>query len=320
MNHTQRLTTSRRGFLVSTGAIATAAWLAGPRQLFAKEEGVVQSMRKGAVDAKITVEKLRGNIHVLIGSGGNIAVLPGKDGTLLVDAGLAGSKPQIMKALDDISGDPIKHLINTHWHFDHTDGNEWLHGAGATIIAHEKLKERLSKPTRVDAWDFTFEPSPAGALPTEIVTTKRGLKINGAKISIEHLPPPSHTDTDLIVHFHDADVFHTGDTYWNGHYPFIDYSTGGSIDGMITACEKNLTKIGKDTIVIPGHGPIGNHASLTEFHKMLKEVCERVAGMKKAGKTLEEVIAAKPSEKYDAEWGTFVINPATFAALVFAGV
>jgi glyoxylase-like metal-dependent hydrolase (beta-lactamase superfamily II) len=321
MNHTQPIAVSRRGFLVSSGLAGAGAVLGWPRTLLAEaKEGVVQMMRRTAADAKVTGEKLRDNLHVLIGSGGNIGVLSGPDGKLLVDAGMTGSRPQIVKALASISGEPIKHLINTHWHFDHTDGNEWLHEAGATIMAHENLKKRLSTPTRVEAWDFTFEPSPAGALPTEIVKTDRKLKVNGVSLAVEHYPPPCHTDTDVVVHFETADVLHTGDTFWNGHYPFIDYSTGGTIDGMINACKKNLARLTDKSIVIPGHGPVADKAALTKFTEILTDVREKVAAMKKAGKSLEEVTAAKPSAKYDEEWGTFVINPATFAALVYAGV
>ena len=141
--------TSRRQFLATAGAFAAAAAWAGPRRLFALEEkagegGVVQMMRGGAADAKITVETLRGNISVLLGSGGNIAVLTGPDGKLLVDAGLAGSKPRIADALAKLGGEPVKHVVNTHWHFDHTDGNAWLHDAGATVVAHENVAKRMS--------------------------------------------------------------------------------------------------------------------------------------------------------------------------------
>ena len=164
---------SRRTFLASGGAAAIAALL-GPRHLFAREAsagsgaplaGLVARARKGAETAKITVEKLRGNISVLIGSGGNIAVLHGRDGKLLVDAGLTGSRSQITEALASISTDPVRHVVNTHWHFDHTDGNEWLHEAGATIIAHENVRKRMSETSRVDPWDFTPRRHPLRRSP-----------------------------------------------------------------------------------------------------------------------------------------------------------
>ncbi len=309
---------SRRRFFAAAGAVAGSAWLA-PRFAFAKEDGVVESFRKSGATAKISVEKLRGNLHVLIGSGGNIAVLGGADGKLLVDAGLAGSQPQIAEALGNIGKEPIKHVINTHWHFDHTDGNEWLHAAGATIVAHANTKKRMSQPTRVEAWKFTFPPAPAAALPTVVVNDRQTLELNGTKIEVEYYGP-CHTDTDLRVRFTDADVLHVGDTWWNGHYPFIDYSTGGSINEMIRATEDNLKAAGDKTIIIPGHGPVGDRSHLAEYRDMLVTIRDAIAKLKKAGKSLDEVVAAKPSEKFDEKWGDFVIDPKTFAALVYQGV
>src|SRR5262249_25746642 len=155
---------SRRQFLKSAGLVAGVAWVR-PQLLFGQNPGagLVQSLREAAATAKITVQPLRRNISVLIGSGGNIAVLPGRDGKVLIDAGIPGSRARISEALSGISSDPVKHLVNTHWHFDHTDGNEWLHSAGATILAHENTRKHLSATTRVEDWDFTFPPAPARA-------------------------------------------------------------------------------------------------------------------------------------------------------------
>ena len=157
---------SRRRFLVSTSMVTTVA-LVAPRHVFAQDQGLVQTARKTAASDKVTVQKLRGNISVLMGAGGNIAVLPGRDGKLLIDAGFAGARPQITSALASISSDPIKHLINTHWHFDHTDGNDWVHSVGAVILAHTNTRKHLSTTTRVEGWDFTFPPSPPGAMGEE---------------------------------------------------------------------------------------------------------------------------------------------------------
>jgi glyoxylase-like metal-dependent hydrolase (beta-lactamase superfamily II) len=151
---------SRRRFLLSTSMAATVGVLA-PRDLFAQEDGLVQTARRTAAAATITVQKLRGNVSVLMGAGGNIAVLLGRDGKLLIDAGFAGARPKIADALASISSDPIKHLINTHWHFDHTDGNEWVHSVGAVILAHANTRKHLSTTTRVEGWNFTFPPAPA---------------------------------------------------------------------------------------------------------------------------------------------------------------
>ena len=309
---------SRRHFMRLSVVAATGVWLM-PRRLFAAAESPVITIRNAAASAKITVTKLRGNVSVLEGSGGNIAVLTGRDGKLLVDAGIPGTRARITDALDTLSGDPVKHLINTHWHFDHTDGNEWLHSIGAEITAHENTRKHLSVTTRVEDWNFTFPPAPAAALPIKLFNSEQTLHLNGATLALKYYPP-AHTDSDISVHFTDADIIHVADTLWNGHFPFIDYSTGGSIDGMIRAAEENVARATDETIVIPGHGPIGNKSHLIEFRDMLVAIREKIAVLKKHGKSRDEVVAAKPTADYDAKWGGFVINGDFFAKLVYAGV
>ena len=163
---------TRRKFLVSTGLLSAAACLA-PRSLFAESENIVLTARKRAETAEITVQALRGNVTALIGSGGNIAVLTGSDGKLIIDSGYATSRAKISDALAKLSSDPIKHLVNTHWHFDHCDGNEWMHEGGAHILAHENTKKHLATSTRVEGWNFTFPPSPAGAIPGDVFADER---------------------------------------------------------------------------------------------------------------------------------------------------
>jgi len=282
-------------------------------------ESPVVIIRNAAATATIKVTKLRGNVSVLEGSGGNISVLAGRDGKVLVDAGITASRPQITEALASLSDDPVKHLINSHWHFDHTDGNEWLHSVGAEITAHENTQKRLSVTTRVEDWNFTFPPAPAGALPTKLFNSELTLHLNGATLALKYYPH-AHTDSDVSVHFTDADIIHVADTLWNGHFPFIDYSTGGSIDGMIRAAEANVARVTDKTIVVPGHGPIGNKSQLIEFRDMLVSARDKVSILKKEGKSLEEVVAAKPTADYDAKWGGFVVDGNFFARLVYAGV
>ena len=284
-----------------------------------ESESPVIIIRKAAATAKINVTKLRGNVSVLQGSGGNITVLTGPDGKLLVDAGITASRPQITEALDTLSPDPVKHLINSHWHFDHTDGNEWLHSIGAEITAHENTRKHLSITTQVEDWNFTFPPAPAEALPTKLFNSEQTLHVNGATLSLEYYSP-AHTDSDISVHFTDDDIIHVADTLWNGHFPFIDYSTGGSIDGMIRAAEANVAKVTDKTIVISGHGSIGNKSQLIEFRDMLVSVRDEVSRLKKQGKSLDEVVAAKPTADYDAKWGGFVVDGNFFTRLVYAGV
>ena len=309
---------SRRQFLISSGVAVAAAYLVPPR-LFA-QEGLVPIALKASATAKITVQALRRNISVLLGPGGNIAVLTGADGKLLVDAEIVTAQSNVATALASVNADPIKQLINTHWHFDHTGGNEWLHQAGASILAHENTRKRLSVDTRVEGWVYTFPAAPAGAIPTTVFQDEHTVHANGSTLALKYYGP-AHTDSDISVHFTEADVLHVGDTFWNRNYPFIDYSTGGSIDGQIRAAEANLAKVSATTLVIPGHGAITTgKADLTLFRDVLTEAREKVAKLKKQGRTLDEVIAAKPTAAYDAEWGQGFQTPKTFLGWVYQGV
>jgi glyoxylase-like metal-dependent hydrolase (beta-lactamase superfamily II) len=314
--------TFTRRRLLYTAASSTAVAYLSPRSLLAQEPQqpeMVLKAREGMTNAKITTQKLRGNISMLAGSGGNIAVLAGPQGKLLVDSGISTSQPHIQEALASISADPIQHLINTHWHYDHTDGNLWMHAAGATIIAHEKTRQRLSTPQTIPLFNATFPAQPAGALPALSFSNEHVIHINDTTLLLAHYDP-AHTDTDISVLFTDADVLHTGDTWFNGVYPFIDYATGGHIDGMIRATKKNLATGTTSTIVIPGHGPVGNKQQLTETLDMLTAIRDKVAGLKKQGKSVDEVVAVKPTAAFDDKWGKGFTTPEMFTRFVYQGV
>ena len=187
---------SRRHFCLCcmTGAAftTTGGWLT-PRQAFAEARGIVTLIKDSAASSPVTAHNLRGNVSVLEGSGGNIAVLTGPDGKVLVDAGIGVSRPQLTKTLSSLGPEPVTHLINTHWHFDHTDGNEWLHSVGAKIIAHENTRKHLSEIQRVEDWDYNFLPLPSGAIPSEVLNANRKLKLSGASIELKPYKP-AHTD------------------------------------------------------------------------------------------------------------------------------
>lgn len=309
----------RRQFFTAGGMTVAAACLAR-NLLIAQTYGLVESAFKEAATAKVTVQNLHRNVSVLLGAGGNIAVLTGSDGNLLVDAEIITARPHVSAALTSINADPVKHLINTHWHFDHTGGNEWFHEAGASILAHENTRKHLSKATRVEGnWQHTFPPAPAGAIPSTVFKDEYTLHVNNTTLMLKHYLP-AHTDSDVSVHFAEADVLHTGDTFWNRDYPFIDYATGGSIDGHIRAAEANIARATDKTVVIPGHGAVGGKADLILFREVLVEIRDKVASLKRQGKPLPEVIAAKPGARYDAEWGNLFQNPSDFIALVYQGV
>jgi Zn-dependent hydrolases, including glyoxylases len=304
---------------IALGALVTAVfgWTEG--EVLAQADSPVTKINAEAAKANISVQHLRGNVSVLMGSGGNITVLTGNDGTLLVDAGIALSEPRLGETINRVRTGPIKYLINTHWHWDHTDGNEQVHKAGAVIVAHENTLKHLSTTIRVDDWNYTFQPIARGGLPTEIVNDERKLGFDGNTVTIKYYSP-AHTDGDLNVYLSEADILATGDTFWNGVYPFIDAPAGGSIDGMIRAANANIASAGDNTLIVSGHGPIGNRAQLIEYRDMLVNIREAVAKLKRDGKSLDEAIAAKPTARYDAKWGGGVIDPAFFVRLVYRGV
>ena len=276
---------SRRQFLAAGGLTVASACFA-PSYLMAQTDGLVGGAFKEAATAKVTVQNLRRNISVLLGAGGNIAVLSGPDGKLLVDAAIITARPHVSEALASINADPIKQLINTHWHFDHTGGNEWVHAAGASILAQENTRKHLSQATRVEGnWQYTFPAAPAGAIPSTVFKDHHTLGFNNTTLSLNYYSP-AHTDSDISVYFQEADILHTGDTFWNRDYPFIDYASGGSIDGHISAAEANIARVTDETIVIPGHGAVGGRADLILFRDVLVEIRDKVAVLKIQGKTL----------------------------------
>ena len=272
-----------------------------------------------AKEARVTVTPVRGNINVLMGSGGNIVVLDTPHGLLMVDGGIELSKASVLHAIRAVSKENPSYPINTHYHFDHTDGNAWLHRLGATIVAHDNTLKRLSAIARVDDWDWSFPPTPEDGLPTILVSTDKVIPFHGTTVEIQSYGP-SHTDTDLWVYFVQQDILATGDTWWNGYYPFIDNENGGSIDGMIRAANANIAKVSAHTILVPGHGPIGSRADLIRYRDMLVTVRKNVAALKAQGLNREQVIAAKPSAAFDGVWGGFVINGDFFTKIVYDGL
>lgn len=310
-------TLNRRSFL-GMGFAASAAMLA-PRWIQAQATDRLAQMRAGGASTPIKITKLYNNLYLLQGAGGNMAVQTGPDGKILLDSSFSTVVPKIREALDSLSKDPADTLINTHWHADHTDGNEGMHAAGFTIVAHQNTRERLSKPQMVEMVGFEFPAAPAGGRP--VVTFDQSLHMyrNGDSIDLVHFDP-AHTDTDIYIHFHKADVLHIADTWFNGIYPFIDYSTGGNIGGMIKANEKALAIASDQTKIIPGHGPLGTKAQLQQFHDMLAKVRDNVAALKKAGASQQEVIAKKPTAEFDAVYGKGMVSPDTFTGFVYRTV
>lgn len=320
VHHEQLL--SRRAFIFAAGScVAAGALVSRARGHPALsrdtgQEGAVQQFRRAAVTGNIEIHPVRGEVRMLTGSGGNITVLAGREVALLVDSGIVGAK--VAAAVATLTRAPITHVVNTHWHFDHTDANAWMHERGARIVAHRNTRRRLAVDTRVDDWHFTFPASPEGALPGTMVERSHLETIGDASVRM-HALPPSHTDTDLLVHLERSDVLCTGDTWWNGLYPFIDYSTGGSIDGTIRAAEASLAQCTVRTRLVPGHGPVGGPADLRRYRDALSSIRDRVAALKRRGHSLDEVVAARPTAPFDEAFGQGPIAPAFFTRLVYRG-
>jgi glyoxylase-like metal-dependent hydrolase (beta-lactamase superfamily II) len=264
----------------------------------------------------IQTQKLAENLTLLSGPGGNVVVLNGPDGKFVVDTFLAPAWPNLKQSLAGISGAPLKIVIDTHWHFDHTDNNAPLHAAGATILAHENTKKRMSESHDLPVMGLHFEPSPADALPQQTFTSSHTLQGNGETLLLQHLSP-AHTDTDIYVRFQKANVIHMGDTFFNGFYPFIDSGTGGNITGMIAAADTILPLADNDTKLVPGHGPLGNKADLAKFRDMLVVARDRVQKLKSAGKSAQEAAASKPLADLDVAWGHGMLNSDAFVQVVY---
>src|SRR5258708_11804503 len=215
MQFSQEKSLSRRSFCLccvgGAAYMATDGWLTA-REAFARARGLVSLFKDSAAVWAIATYKLVKNMSELKGSGGNIAVLTGPDGKVLIDGGIGVSRPQITKALADLGADPITHLVSTHWHFDHTSGNEWLHAAGAKIIAQENTRKYLSEVQRVEDWDYNFLPLPPAGIPSQVFASDHTLKLTSSTIGLKRYTP-AHTDSDISVTFGEADILHAGDTY-----------------------------------------------------------------------------------------------------------
>lgn len=246
---------------------------------------------------EIKTVKLTENVYMLVGAGGNIGLSVGEDGVLLIDSQFSQIKEKIKTAITELNQGPVRFLLNTNWHYDHSLGNEAWAQEGAVIITHKNTRERmLSEWTAPELDpDLKIPPFPKAALPVITITESMTMYFNGDKVEVTHFPH-AHSDGDLAFYFTKANVIHTGDLYFSGGFPFINITSGGSIDGMIQSADSVIKMINNETKVIPGHGPLSNRAKLQAYRDMLAKAKERIDKLIKSGKTLEETIAAKPTE------------------------
>jgi glyoxylase-like metal-dependent hydrolase (beta-lactamase superfamily II) len=276
------------------------------------------AMRAQMGGAPIQSQPLADQLTLLSGPGGNVVVLNGPDGKIVVDTFLMPAWPKLKKTLDGLGNAPLQTVIDTHWHFDHTDNNANLHAAGATVLAHENTKTRMAEPHDSALLGLHVPASPPDALPQQTFSSSRKLQANGEIVMLQYFQP-AHTDTDIYIHFEQANVIHMGDTFFNGFYPVIDTSTGGKVNGIIVAADNILSLADNNTKIVPGHGPLGNKADLTKSRDMLVVARDRVQKLKTAGKSPEEIAASKPLADFDPVWG-HMLSSDMFVQMIYSAL
>jgi cyclase len=318
-----------RAFLLLTGAVLAAASgvpvAVGHASPAGAGEGFSQDAERARIAAafgwdlaaaEVTTERINDRLHVLFGLGGNVLVSRGDDGVLLVDDQLPEMAPKLQAAIEALGGGLPAFIINTHWHFDHADGNLAFGPAGAWLISHASSREMMLDTHVIDlvAMQYTQGPYPQAALPVIAFERSMQLHFNGERIDLMHFGP-AHTTGDAAVIFRGSNVVHLGDVFNNAGYPFIDAGNGGSLEGLIAFCRAVLAEIDASTVVVPGHGPITDYDNLQAYTAMLQVVHDRIAKLIGEGADLEAVIAARPTAGFDEQYGdpTLLINRAYFS-------
>jgi glyoxylase-like metal-dependent hydrolase (beta-lactamase superfamily II) len=264
----------------------------------------------------VGIRKVSDNLYVLLGAGGNIGLFDGPDGAIVIDSGTPDRAKDVAAAVKIVAKNPPNILINTHFHFDHTGGNEAVHALGCRIIAQEKNRKHLAEGTSIDFIHMKFPPSPEAALPILTFPDHLTLYANNDTLHLVHVAR-AHTDSDAYILFEKANVLQTGDLFFNGMYPFLDTSNGGSFDGMIAAAERLLKITDDQTKIIPGHGPVGTKADLQTALDMMNAARDTLKPLIASGKTMDDIVAAKPLASFDAKFGKGFLDTDTFTKLLY---
>lgn len=257
---------------------------------------------------QVTSQQVSENIYMLQGAGGNIGILTGADGVLMIDDQFLQLGTKITKAIRALDEGPIRFTLNTHVHGDHSGSNEYFKKLGATVVAHELVRERMIKqPRDADAWPVITFPN------------RMSLHLNGEDIELIHFEP-GHTDGDVIVHFKNANVFHMGDLFVRYGYPYIDMDNGGSINGMIASLDQALKRMNDASSIIPGHGELSRKGDVEKFRNRLADIRDKVAAALNAGTKAEDLAGLGITDEYDAEWGGSFIKGKDFVLIVAQGL
>jgi glyoxylase-like metal-dependent hydrolase (beta-lactamase superfamily II) len=297
------MTARRSALVLGAAAVALGGLLSGAR---AQDFDAVE----------IRIIPVAPGLHMMVGRGGNLAVSSGDDGVFLVDDQYAPLTGKIRSAIATLSDAQLRFVLNTHWHGDHTGGNENLGRAGALIFAHDNVRKRLSAEQFIEGLGRLVPRSPEAALPVVTFTDAVTFHLNGDEVHAFSVPP-AHTDGDSLVHFRRANVIHMGDIYFSRGFPFIDLSSGGSVEGFVAAVDRVLAMADANTKLIPGHGPLSNRAELETYRGMLVAIRDRIRGALADGQTLDQVLAARPTREFDEAWGGGFIGPEKFVRTVY---
>ena len=268
---------------------------------------------------QVRSQQLAEGVYMLIGAGGNIGLSIGDDAVFVVDDQYAPLAPKILAAIAQLTNKPVRFIMNTHWHGDHTGGNEEMGKTGALIVAHDNVRRRMSSEQVLTFFQRTVPASPSGALPVITFSDTVTFHINGDEVEAFHVAN-AHTDGDAFIVWRKANVVHAGDVFVTYGFPFIDLASGGSIDGMIAAVDLLLTLGNENAKIIPGHGPLSDRAAVQEYGKMLKTIRDRVRQLKSAGRSLEQTLASRPTAEFDARLGNGFIKPDQFVTMVYESV